>query len=280
MILWIASYPKSGNTWLRSFISTYYFSNKDQFYFNLLKNIKQFPHEKFFSKKIESIENAIESWDKSQENITKHKKITFLKSHSALTKVNNYPFTTNKHSIGAIYIVRDPRNVISSLSNHYELTFDESFKFMTNKRKYLLNKKDMGNFSNFTFLGSWSNHYMSWKKNNLFNTYFIKYEDLENNTFDCFKNIVLFINKIMNYDRKIDTVRVQKIVESINFDKLKMKEDLYGFPEGVESKNNSKINFFYLGKKNKWENILSEKQINLMNKEFGKDIKNLGYAIY
>jgi hypothetical protein len=88
MILWIASYPKSGNTWLRSFISTYYFSNKDEFYFNLLKNIKQFPHEKFFDKKIDSIENAIESWNKSQENITKNKKITFLKSHSALTKVN------------------------------------------------------------------------------------------------------------------------------------------------------------------------------------------------
>ena len=51
MIFWIASYPKSGNTWVRSFISTYYFSNNENFEFEYLKNIKQFPHEKFFKKK-------------------------------------------------------------------------------------------------------------------------------------------------------------------------------------------------------------------------------------
>ena len=51
MIIWIASYPKSGNTYLRSFISSYYFSKKGKFDFDLLLNILQFPSLKF-SKKI------------------------------------------------------------------------------------------------------------------------------------------------------------------------------------------------------------------------------------
>ena len=55
MIFWLASYPKSGNTWIRSFISTYYLTNSDTFEFSYLKNIMQFPHERFFDKEIKDI---------------------------------------------------------------------------------------------------------------------------------------------------------------------------------------------------------------------------------
>ena len=63
MIFWLASYPKSGNTWIRSFISTYYLTNSDTFEFSYLKNIMQFPHEIFFDKEINDINLAINSWD-------------------------------------------------------------------------------------------------------------------------------------------------------------------------------------------------------------------------
>ena len=43
MIIWISSYPKSGNTYLRSFLSAYYFSKDGKFDFYLLLNIHQFP---------------------------------------------------------------------------------------------------------------------------------------------------------------------------------------------------------------------------------------------
>ena len=130
MIFWLASYPKSGNTWIRTFISTYYFTNNDTFEFSNLKNIKQFPHERFFDKDIRNINSAISSWDGVQKKINNQNKIVFLKTHSALATINNYKFTSKKHSIGAIYIVRDPRNVITSLSNHYELNFEQSFLFL------------------------------------------------------------------------------------------------------------------------------------------------------
>ena len=141
MIVWISSYPKSGNTWIRTFISTYYLSSNDKFDFKMLKNIRQFPHEKFFNKKIKDINSAINNWDLAQKNINLKNELIFLKTHAALVKINNIPFTNNKNTLGAIYVVRDPRNIVTSLSNHYQLTFDESLEFMTNKKK-ISNEKE------------------------------------------------------------------------------------------------------------------------------------------
>ena len=49
MIFWIASYPKSGNTWLRALLSSYFYSRDGIFNQNLLENIAQFPEKRFFS---------------------------------------------------------------------------------------------------------------------------------------------------------------------------------------------------------------------------------------
>ena len=278
MIFWIASYPKSGNTWIRSFISTYYFSKNDNFEFNYLANIKQFPHEKFFKKNLKDISEAIKSWDEAQNNILDQKKIIFLKTHSALMKINNHNFTSDKYSIAGIYIVRDPRNIITSLSNHYDLNFKDSLDFMTNSNKYLINKNSKNlNFGNFQFISSWSNNYMSWKKYKKFKILFIKYEDLEKNPIDIFTEVVQFTNNILNKKDNIEKNRIKRIINSINFDTLKKKEKEKGFPEEVYDKNNKKINFFYLGKKNKWNEVLSKEKIKILNEKFDKDLKALKY---
>ena len=279
MIFWIASYPKSGNTWIRSFISTYYLSNSENFEFNLLKQIRQFPHEKFFTNRLENINEAISNWENAQKQIIKNKKIVFLKTHAALMAINNKHFTSEKYSIGGIYIVRDPRNVITSLANHYNLDFKDSFKFMTNKNKYLINDNIKKiNYGNFQFISSWKDHYKSWKYYKKFRILYIKYEDLENNPLDMFLKIISFINEIQNIKTKIDNSRVKKILNSINFDNLKKKESIEGFEESVYSKTTGKkINFFNLGKKNKWKKILTKEQIETLNEEFKSDIIKLNY---
>ena len=277
MIVWISSYPKSGNTWVRTFISTYYLSSNDKFDFSMLKNIRQFPHEKFFNKKISDMNSAINNWDLAQNNINLKNKLIFLKTHAALVKINNIPFTNNKHTLGAIYIVRDPRNIVTSLSNHYQLTFDESLEFMTNKKKFLLKRNDLSNFGNFTFLNSWSEHYKSWLYTKEFNLLFIKYEDLENDTLNTFKKIVKFVNKITIKEDKIDIDRIIKIIDTISFETLKKKENVEGFPEAIMNNEKQKINFFYLGKKNRWQKLLSPKQMDTINNIFGEDLKKLKY---
>ena len=79
MIFWIASYPKSGNTYIRSFLSAYYFSDSGQFDFDLLKNIKQFPNPEFFDGPIKTIEDAANNWIFSQRKIKERKKLKCLK---------------------------------------------------------------------------------------------------------------------------------------------------------------------------------------------------------
>ena len=119
MIIWLASYPKSGNTYVRSFLSAYYFSKDGVFDFNQITNIKQFPDSEFINNKVDSVLEASMQWMPSQRKIIANKKIKFLKTHNCLGNYKGNTFTSNETSLGAIYIVRDPRNVFTSVKNHF-----------------------------------------------------------------------------------------------------------------------------------------------------------------
>ena len=197
MIFWIASYPKSGNTWLRALISTYYFSKDGIYDENLLKKIDQFPTRKYFldfeyNQKI--IGDTCRYWIKAQDKINKDNNLRFFKTHNAFGKLNNYDFTNSKNSVGGIYIVRDPRNVITSLKNHYELDDDKALKWMTNKKQFVydVEKVEEFGFSDFQFISSWDMNYKSWKVQKKIPIKFIKYEDLLNETFVVSKEIIKF----------------------------------------------------------------------------------------
>ena len=284
MIFWIASYPKSGNTWLRTLLSTYYYSSDGVYDEKLLKNIDQFPTKKYllnfeYNKKI--VGDTCKHWIRSQEKINIDKKLRFFKTHNAFGKVNNFDFTNSENSIGCLYIVRDPRNVFTSVKNHYELDTDKAMKWMTNEKQFIYdvqNFDDVG-FSDFQFISSWSLNYKSWKVQKKVPTKFIRYEDLSEKTFSLFKEIIQFINKITNNNEKIDLSKLKKALNSTTFEKLKEKEKTDGFSEAISSKKdkNKKIPFFNLGPKNNWKNLLDEDLKLKLNNLFKKDLKDLSY---
>ena len=229
MIFWIASYPKSGNTWLRALISSYYYSKDGVFNEDLLKKIDQFPTKKYL-KNFEYDPNIIgdtcKYWVNAQEEINKDRIIKFFKTHNAFGKINNYDFTNKENSIGCIYIVRDPRNVFTSIKNHYELDDDKALKWMTNEKQFLydVDKVKESGFSDFQFISSWNMNYLSWKIQKKIPLKFIRYEDLSNATFAVFIDILKFINSVTNKNEKINKLKVKTVLKTTIFEKLKKNE--------------------------------------------------------
>ena len=140
MIIWLASYPKSGNTWLRFFILSLLFGNKDNINLDHLKNIEQFPSKSQFESlgiDLKDLREVSKNWVNVQKKINSHKKLRFYKTHNTLCQIDRNSFTDQNNTLGTIYIVRDPRNVITSLKNHYDLNYEQSLDFMLNEKKYL-----------------------------------------------------------------------------------------------------------------------------------------------
>ena len=279
MIIWIASYPKSGNTWIRSLLSAYMFSDSGHFDFNLLKEIKQFPVKESFEGFSSNFNNPIETtkfWLKAQKKINSNKKVNFLKTHNAMCSINGNNFTDKKNTAACLYVVRDPRNVISSIIKHYELNLIEAFNFITNKRKIIFNNKNVQDYGDIQFLGDWLNHYKSWKENNIFPIKVIKYENLINNTLETFTDVLMFLKKITHIN--INKNKIKKVIESTDFKVLQEKERNFGFDESILSnKDNKKIKFFNLGAQNDWRKLLNPEIEKKIRTTFDSCMRELGY---
>ena len=281
MIFWIASYPKSGNTWLRSLLCAYYYSSDGNFNQKLLKNISQFPQKHHFANfdyNPKIVTDTSRFWIKAQNEINRDSKLKFFKTHNILGAINNNNFTNKENSIGGIYLVRDPRNIITSLQNHFELNKDEALKFMLSEKKYLYDYNQANDFSDFQFISSWEKNYKSWTKQDIFPIKVIKYEELMNNTFETFKEIILFIEKITKIKKIFIESKAKNSIQSTSFNKMKKIEQSKGFDESVLSKNQSKkIPFFHLGPKNDWKKILNEDFIKNATLKFKPLLTELNY---
>ena len=282
MIIWLASYPKSGNTYVRAFLSAYYFSENGEFDFSQISKIDQFPHEKYFKKKVSNIGEASKEWMPIQREINKDKKIRFFKTHSFLGNYKGNQFTSAETTLGAIYIIRDPRNVFSSIKNHYSFDDDKALEMIKDKTRSLMSNN--GSHASFTYISSWSENYLSWFNNNQFRRLFIKYEDLITNKYETFRDIIVFTNTLMNKVEGINKSKLQKAIETTNFDILKKKEMSETFSGSESSFKNwrkfhseNKNLFFNLGPENKWENILKNKITSEIQICFKEEMRNLGY---
>ena len=277
MIIWIASYPKSGNTLLRSLLASYFFSNDGNFEFNDLNHIKQFPAIENFRKLGIDLSNESEVFQnfiEAQKLINKeNKKIKFIKTHSSLCKINNCNFTDLKNTLGVIYIVRDPRNVVTSFAHHYNLNVEQATDTLIDETRWLIKTEKMYK----TFLGSWNVNYNSWKQLNE-RFMLVKYEDLVNKKKTTLIKIFKFIQTLNNEELKIDMVKINKVIKSTEFYKMKTLEQKQIFTESsIESDTGKRKAFFNLGPKNDWKKILDDKNRKKIETSFKKEMSELGY---
>ena len=232
MIIWLSSYPKNGNTWLRSLVSAYYYT-KDGFFLsdNQLNFIPQFPVKKYFegfNYNLTLPGDTSKYWIAAQDKINLDKKIKFFKTHNAFVKLGQNNFTNKKNTLGSIYIVRDPRNVLNSMSRHFQIDYEKALEVMQDQNNFTYDYKKKNDYSDYQFISSWEKNYQSWKNNDLIPVKFLKYEDLLNETFFVFKEIITFIDKITNNKKGFSREKAKNAVSSTSFENLKaLGEDLY-----------------------------------------------------
>ena len=278
MIIWLASYPKSGNTLLRSILASYFYSNDGLFKFENLYKITQFPLSAQFMSLGIDIENdreVFKNFINVQKSINQEKgKIKFFKTHSSLCRVYDYNFTDLNNTLGAIYIVRDPRNVVSSVAHHYNLSVDEATETMLDENRFM--QKTTKNLR--VFIGSWNFNYNSWKNLKDQKRYLlIKYEDLITKKKTVLLRVFKFLNSLgMKFE--IDMVKLNKAIKTTEFDKMKKKEENEIFYEApLDIQNNKRKIFFNLGPKNDWRKLLNEKNRDKIENSFKREMIELGY---
>ena len=290
MIIWLASYPKSGNTWLRTIISQLLYKNlNDEEVLEESRKIRLYPSKIDFldldedfklpvypdEKKKLILDKTVINWEASQSKLNLDKKLRILKTHNMLCrlKIKNdfYTFTNLENTLGVIHIVRDPRNIFTSLVNHFSFESDEK------ALEFIFNDNQTVGIEENTIpqlLSSWNNHYNSWKrfpKNNIL----IKYENL---ILDPKKEIL----KLTQYLRQFFVLsysdnELDQILHNSSFENLKNLEEKGLFKENALNKDNVTKKFFYLGKKNDWKKLLDKKVSEALEKNFKKEMLELGY---
>ena len=277
MIIWVASYPKSGNTWVRTFLSSLLYSEDGINDFSQLKKITQFPDRNYFKKFVtdyEDIKQIYTNWKNVQDFINLDKRIKFFKTHHVNCNIENYSFTDNSNSLGVIYIVRDPRTVLMSVKKHFQLNdFNEAKAFILNEKNWLgfVKNENTRNLLNKvpTLISSWKINYLSWK-NKIQNYLIIKYEDLVKDPYKEFNKIVGYLEELMN--QNFNKIKIKNAIESSSFDKLQKLEK-----NGYFKEYNNETNFFHLGPENNWEKNLKKEIVDEINFKFKNEMIELGY---
>ena len=270
MIIWLSSYHKSGNTWVRTFLTNYLYEEKDDPFENINK-IPSYPRERHFTflneqelKTLGDKENSFKHYIKSQEKINSNGGLSLFKTHSYCGGVNNNYFTNSQNTAGFIYFVRDPRSVAISLSHHMTKSLEDVVNIMTDQKTFM---KVNDEFSE--YLSSWRINYLSWR-NAKYPKLIIKYEDLKDNSYDNFKKILKFINNHVNIE--INDEKIRKIIAKCEFKNLQSFEKKNGFKE-----RKGKQLFFRQGKVDEWKERLPQNLVDKLEKEFNSEMKELGY---
>ena len=276
MIIWLASYPKSGNTWVRLFLNSLIFTKDTNVNINDIK-IEQFPSRKYFNgitNNIDDMREFMQYCNIAQSKLNLDSKIKFFKTHNAFWRTGIYSFTDDKNTMGIIHIVRDPRNVITSIKNHYDYeNYEKALKFMEDEKNIIGIKGSTKEMDLPTLISSWKTHYNSWKNLTTLKSRYIliKYEDLLKDPVNEFNKICSFISKISKL--KFSEKNILKAVENTNFENLKKQEQSKGFKEAP--KNNNK--FFYLGPSNVWQNLLDKNIKDRLESNFKQEMQDLSY---
>ncbi len=254
-IVWLASYPKSGNTWVRAFLA------------NLIANratpvpLAELPRygasesdPELYSRLAGRPSTELSFAELCALRPQAHAAIAaaaprtvFVKTHSMAGVFEGVPLHNPGVSAGAIYVVRNPLDVVVSMAHHFALSLDAAIDYLGDERAATENS------ALFTseFLGSWSQHVRSWAQFAGPRILVLRYEDLLDKPLKNFARIARLIG--LDGDR----TRLERAIHHASFDALAAMERRDGFVEAAAKDRR----FFRAGRANQWREALSRDQV-------------------
>jgi hypothetical protein len=270
-IIWLASYPKSGNTWMRAFIHNLLRDPRDGYDINRLGEFSFSDSTLHFYK--EHIGKPVPEWTnqdimavrwKVQRDIGKlSTDDVFVKTHNAHIEFDGHPMINMDLSAGAIYIVRNPLDVLISLADHYACPIDEAVRIIGDNSSGTPN----GDQLVFEMHRTWSVHVFSWTKQPGPWLHVVRYEDMLRKPIVAFSRVARFLGLTPPRDR------LERAIQASSFKSLRAQEDEKGFRE----RSYKAEKFFRVGKAGQWREVLSKAQIERVVEVHKEQMERFGY---
>jgi sulfotransferase family protein len=272
-ILWLASYPRSGNTWLRAFLHNLFRNSDEPYDINRLQDFTLIDSDVRWYRALDPRPPA----ELTKEEVAAlrpraHAAMTaafpdtvFVKTHSALVEDRGTPMITLEHTAGAIYVIRNPLDIAVSYSNHYGVSLDEAVAAMNRP-----GNQSIGNQENFVYElhGSWTEHVRSWTATPNPALHVVRYEDMACAPQRAFGSVVRFLGL------QVTAARIAHAIEHSSFSVLREQELRKGFRE----RSRKSDSFFDSGQVGRGALVLAPSLIESLQTRHAEQMARFGYG--
>ncbi|MGF1641272.1 MAG: sulfotransferase domain-containing protein [Rhodospirillales bacterium] len=270
-ILWLASFPKSGNTWLRAFLANYLRGGR------LPEDVNKLPNFSYGDMRIEYYEQIsgrkAEELDYDTINRLRprvhrflaeaHPGLVLVKTHSILSAIEDVPTITPDVTFGAVYVVRNPFDVAVSFGHHYGLSTENAVKAICYKG--LETVPTPGHI--LQVLSDWSTHLKGWLEAPGLYRHLMRYEDMTRSPTRTFGGVLDFL-KVAR-----DRERLKRAIRHSSFNVLSGQERQSGFVE----RSRTAERFFRKGEVGGWRRELTPAQVDFIVQHHREAMTSMGY---
>ncbi len=260
-IVWLASFPKSGNTWARSFLANYFQPPGKTLDINSLRQFTTADvRQDFFDKangrpfKGKTIEDWIAVRPKALRLIAASKSgHHFVKTHCQVGKVGSIDLILPEVTAAAVYIIRNPFDVAPSYARHLSIGMDAAIDRMTNRTAVHANPNRI-----MEIVGRWDDHAGSWTAAPGLPLHVMRYEDLLADAGKAYRALFGFLRL------PVDEAQMRRTLKATSFRALQKQERETGFgerPTGMKQ-------FFARGAAGGWREDLTPGQVARIRAEF------------
>jgi hypothetical protein len=275
-IVWLASYPKSGNTWMRAFLTALLNPDKNGLDINnmvpsTIASSRQLFDEMTGVSASDLLPDEIDRLRPSiyRQNAMESDELLYHKIHDAWIRLpGGEPLIPADVTRAVIYIIRNPLDVAVSFAHHLQTSIDKTIDIMNNPDYAFCDRRDRLANQLRQRLLTWSGHVKSWVDESGLNVLVMRYEDMSAQPEMAFTEAANFIGL------QHSSAEIKASLELCDFLKLQKQEEEKGFSE----KNARSPSFFRKGTVGDWRNELSKDQVNRIRGEHAEMMRRFGYS--